>query len=104
MEHIVSKEAVAEAPDLGAFQPVVSSSKNNSGAKPQTVTKSGDGADAEGNISGGGGDATNLKEDSTNTDTTATTTILPSASAPSPLFVTVCGLAPLLFFEEETTG
>ena len=32
MEHIVSKEAVAEAPDLGSFQPVVYSSSKAAGA------------------------------------------------------------------------
>mmetsp|Transcript_40501 Transcript_40501/g.66395 ORF Transcript_40501/g.66395 Transcript_40501/m.66395 type:complete len:283 (-) Transcript_40501:321-1169(-) len=68
MEHIVSKEAVAEAPDLGAFQPVVSSNTAKSAAKSQPPMKSGD-ANAEASA--------NLKDDSTNADTTTTTTTQP---------------------------
>jgi len=62
MAHVVSKEAVAEAPDLGAFQPVTSSSAK-SAAKSQPPTKSSD--DAE--------DSANLKDNSTNTDSTKQT-------------------------------
>ncbi|KAL7547877.1 hypothetical protein ACHAWF_011147 [Thalassiosira exigua] len=62
MEHVVSKEAVAEAPDIGAFQPVVYSSNNNKNAvKSQT-----EGGDAGAEASG------NLKDDSA--DANATTT------------------------------
>lgn len=53
MEHRVSTEAVAEAPDIGAFQPVVKS-------QPQLKSSGDDQAEA------GGGGAANLKGDPTN--------------------------------------
>lgn len=62
MAHVVSKEAVAEAPDLGEFQPVTSSSAK-SAAKSQPPMKSGD----------DGEDSANLKDDSTNADPMKTT-------------------------------
>lgn len=59
MEHVVSKEAVAEAPDLGAFQPVTSSSAKSAAKSPsQPPMKNGD--EAEGSA--------NLKDNSTNAD------------------------------------
>jgi len=48
MAHVVSKEAVAEAPDLGAFQPVTSSFAK-SAAKSQPSTKDGDDAEDSAN-------------------------------------------------------
>lgn len=66
--HIASKEAVAEAPDLGAFQPVVSLSK--SAAKSQPAMKSCDAAYVEKSNA-------NLKDDSANTVAAVTTTTQP---------------------------
>mmetsp|Transcript_28178 Transcript_28178/g.60026 ORF Transcript_28178/g.60026 Transcript_28178/m.60026 type:complete len:279 (+) Transcript_28178:240-1076(+) len=66
MEHIVSKEAVAEAPDLGSFQPVMYSSTAKSAAKSQPAVKSDDANDAE-------QASANLKDDSTSATTTTTT-------------------------------
>lgn len=66
MEHIVSKEAIAEAPDLGSFQPVVySSTAKGVASKSQQAVKSDDNAE-EGQASA------NMNHDSTNTNATAT--------------------------------
>lgn len=65
LEHVVvSKEAIAEAPDLGAFQPVTYSSKSKTTAATTTTSqpalKSGDdSADASANLTGDSANATN---------------------------------------------
>ncbi|KAL3763833.1 hypothetical protein ACHAW5_007787 [Stephanodiscus triporus] len=65
MEHIVSKEAIAEAPDLGSFQPVLYS-------KSQSALKSGDDAFAD-------QAGSHLKDDLNDSKTAATATANQSA-------------------------
>jgi len=64
MEHFVSKGAIAEAPDLGSFQPVLYS-------KSQPALKSGSDADADA--------LSNLKDDANITNAATTTTTNQSA-------------------------
>ncbi|KAL7526004.1 hypothetical protein ACHAXR_001262 [Thalassiosira sp. AJA248-18] len=70
LDQVVSKEAVAEAPDLGAFQPVAA--KN--AAKSQSAMKSGDpdGGEAKGN----------LKDDSANNNSNEITTTAATTQPP----------------------
>merc|ERR1719223_1757421 len=70
MEHIVSKDAaVAEAPDLGSFQPVVHSYNGKSAARSQPSLKTGDTTSTATDAN-----AANLKDDSTHDSNTNSTT------------------------------